>query len=158
MDTAPIIKILLVDDVPANLTALEAVLEAPDYELVKACSGAEALRRVEEEDFAAIVMDIFMPGLDGYETARRIKRLPRGQNVPIVLVTAVYKEEEDVRRGYEAGALDYFGKPLDPGLIKAKVRIYAELRQKTELIREQARQLSEARAELRASGRPEPVL
>jgi len=120
-------KILIVDDKPANLLALEAVLQSPDYLLVRATSGAEAINLVENETFAAILLDIQMPIMDGYETARRIKRLPHGKDVPIVFVTAVYREDEDIRMGYAAGGIDYFAKPLEPTVIKTKVRIYADL-------------------------------
>ncbi len=127
MSDNPPIKILLVDDKPANLLALEAVLEGSGYSLSRARSGAEAIKLVEKETFAVVMLDVQMPGLDGYETAKRIKRLPNGRDVPIMFVTAVYKEDEDVRRGYAAGGLDYFAKPLDPDLIRAKVQIYADL-------------------------------
>lgn len=120
-------KILVVDDIPSNLLAIEAVLDGPEYKLVRAESGAQAVAAVEREAFAAILMDIHMPDMDGYEAARRIKRLPNGRGVPIMFVTAVYKEDEDVRRGYEAGGLDYFSKPLDPVLLRTKVEIYADL-------------------------------
>jgi signal transduction histidine kinase len=126
---APAVKvpILLVDDQPANLLALEAVLEAPGYELVTARSGAEAIDKVARTEFAAVLLDIQMPDLDGYETARRIKELPNGRDIPIVFVTAIYRESEDIRRGYAVGALDYFGKPFDPEVLRAKIGIYARL-------------------------------
>src|SRR6516165_9589018 len=120
----PKVKILMVDDLPANLLALEAVLGAPNYDLVRAFSGAEAIKLVEEWSFATIILDLHMPGLDGYETARRIKKLPHGAEVPIIFITAVYKESEDVRRGYEAGAIDFIPKPFEPSVLKAKVSIY----------------------------------
>src|SRR4051812_14553022 len=104
MPTRP--KILIVDDYPANLLVLEAVLGAKDYELVRATSGTQALQLVNEQDFAAALLDVQMPEMDGYETARRIKALPRGKDLPIIFVTAVYTESEDVRRGYESGGLD----------------------------------------------------
>lgn len=122
-----VIKILLVDDRPANLLSLEAVLTHEDYDLTRASSGAEAIRLVEKESFATILLDVQMPGMDGYETARRIKVLPNGKDTPIIFVTAVYTEDEDARRGYEAGGLDYFAKPIDPDLLRTKVRIYADL-------------------------------
>lgn len=121
------VKILIVDDKPANLLALEAVLDSPLYELVRAGSGLEAVERVEKDAFAAILLDVQMPDIDGYEAARRIKRLPNGRDVPIIFVTAVYNEDEDARRGYAAGGLDYFPKPLDPELLKTKIRLYSDL-------------------------------
>lgn len=129
MPTAPrpSVPILLVDDRPANLLALEAVLHAPGYECVRASSGAEAIALVRDTRFAAIVLDVHMPELDGYETARRIKALPCGKDVPIIFVTAVYTEPADVQRGYDVGGLDYLGKPFHPELLRAKVGIYARL-------------------------------
>lgn len=144
MDKTPV-SILIVDDKPANLLALEAVLGQLEYRLVRANSGAEAIGLVEKEPFAAVLLDIQMPGLDGYETARRIKRMPHGRDIPIMFVTAVYKEDSDMRRGYEAGALDYFAKPLDPELVRAKVRIYADLYRMTHEARERDRLLAALR-------------
>jgi CheY-like chemotaxis protein len=136
-------KILLVDDKPANLLALRAVLESRSYSLVEAGSGAQALALIETTEFAAILLDIQMPGMDGYETARRIKSLPLGKDVPIVFITAVYKEDEDVQRGYEAGALDFFAKPFMPRVLKTKVGLYADLFLKTRRIEEQSQLLRE---------------
>ncbi len=121
------VKILIVDDKPANLLSLEAVLGRSDYALIRATSGAEAIGWVEHELFAAIILDVQMPDMDGYETAARIKRLPNGRDTPIIFVTAVFREDDDARRGYESGGLDYFSKPLDPELLKTKVQIYADL-------------------------------
>lgn len=121
------VSILIVDDKPANLLALEAILDSPAYDLVRASSGEEALKLVETRTFGTILLDVQMPGIDGYETARRIKKLANGRDVPIVFVTAVYQESEDARRGYEAGGLDYFPKPLDPVLLKTKVKLYCDL-------------------------------
>ena len=123
------VKILIVDDTAANLVALEAVLETPDRVLVRANSGLEAIRIVdaEQEPFAAILLDVQMPGVDGYETAQRIKRLPQGKDVPIIFVTAIYKEDEHVQKGYAVGGLDYFSKPLNSDLLRTKVQIYTDL-------------------------------
>jgi CheY-like chemotaxis protein len=109
------VTILIVDDNLANLVALEAILQTPGRVLVRASSGLEAIRIVdaEQEPFGAILLDVQMPGLDGYETAQRIKRLPQGKDVPIIFVTALYKEDEYVQKGYAAGGLDYFSKPLN---------------------------------------------
>src|SRR5947209_9115205 len=123
------VKILIVDDNPANLVALEAILETPDRVLVRASSGLEAIRIVdaEQEPFGAILLDVQMPGLDGYQTAQRIKRLPQGKDVPIMFVTAIYKEDEYVQKGYAVGGLDYFSKPLNRELLRTKVQIYTDL-------------------------------
>ncbi len=128
-------KILIVDDRVENLVALEAVLGAPDYELIRARSGLDAVRCVDaHDDLAVIVMDLQMPGMDGFEAARKIKCMPHGRSVPIIFVTAVYNEDEDVRRGYACGALDFFPKPLEANLLRTKVRLYSDLRQKTWLV------------------------
>src|SRR5690349_9522368 len=121
-------NILVVDDRPDNLVVLEAVFkDSPEYRLVTAASGMEALERVQETEFALILLDIQMPGLDGYETAKRIKQLERGKNVPIILVSAVYCEDPYVMKGYSVGAIDYVCKPFNPELLKAKVNVYADL-------------------------------
>lgn len=127
MGAAEKVKILIVDDKPANLLALEAILDSPIYSLVRARSGREAVEHVEKERFAVILLDVQMPDIDGYEAARRIKKLPNGRDVPIVFVTAVYKEDEDARRGYAAGGLDFFPKPLDPELLRTKIKLYTDL-------------------------------
>jgi PAS domain S-box-containing protein len=137
------VSLLLVDDNAANLIVLEAVLGDSGYNLVKARSGAEAIALVEQQDFALIILDVQMPGMDGFETAKRIKRLERGKDIPIVFMTAIFREDPFIRRGYEVGAIDYFGKPFDPDIFKAKVSIYANLFQKTRLIHSQRRRLAE---------------
>jgi PAS domain S-box-containing protein len=123
------VKILIVDDKPGNLVVLEAILQTSDRILVRASSGLEAIRIVEaeKEPFGTIVLDVQMPDLDGYETAQRIKRLPQGKDVPIIFVTAIYKEDAYVQKGYAAGGLDYFSKPLNPDLLRTKVQIYTDL-------------------------------
>jgi DNA-binding response OmpR family regulator len=151
-------KLLLVDDTPANLVALEAVLQNPDYQLVTAASGFEAIERIRENDFALIILDVQMPGIDGYETSRRIKQLDRAKEVPIIFVTAVYTDDPNVRRGYEAGAIDYFGKPFDPDVLKAKVNIYANLYKRTHEIEEHKRKLIEAEAQLKMERKLRTIL
>src|SRR6185295_18572719 len=98
-------KILLVDDNPENLLALEAVLESPDQQLVKATSGLEALRHLLDDDFAAILLDVKMPEMDGFETASLIRARKRSQHTPILFLTA-FKNEEHLFRGYDLGAVD----------------------------------------------------
>ena len=121
------VKILVVDDYPANLVALGAVLTADEYQLIEATSGAEALRAVEEHDIALILLDIQMPGMDGYEVAKRIRQNPKTREIPIIFITAVYREDPKVRQGYAVGGQDYLGKPFDPEVLKAKVGIYSNL-------------------------------
>ncbi len=121
-------SILLVDDRPANLLALEAVLEPLGQRLVRAASGTEALARLAADDFALILLDVHMPGLDGYETAERIRGTGRNADTPIFFVTAVRREPEEVARAYAAGALDYVEKPFDPGVLRAKVAAFLKFR------------------------------
>src|SRR5262245_49549160 len=106
--------VLAVDDTPANLVALEAVLER-DFELVPAASGAKAIEILRQRaDIAVILMDVQMPVMDGYEAAERIKNLPGCHDIPIVFITAVYREDPHLKRGYQVGGVDYFTKPFDP--------------------------------------------
>jgi len=158
MESAFKTKILIVDDKPANLTALEAVLDSPRYALIRASSGLQALELARRHDFAAIIMDLNMPILDGYETARRIKRLPGGAEIPIVFVTAVYTDDEDVRRGYEVGAIDFLSKPFDPRLLRTKVAIYTDLYLTTRLLAAEERILSGLEKSRRVEVRLEAVL
>ena len=96
----PPAQILIVDDRPDNLVAMEAVLgDSPEYVLVMASSGAEAIQKVEQNDFALILLDIQMPKMDGYQTAQRIKQLERGKDVPIIMVTAIYREDPNITTG-----------------------------------------------------------
>jgi PAS domain S-box-containing protein len=123
----PPLNILLVDDHPENLLALEAVLETPEYHLVRAHSGMEALRLLLQGDYSAILLDVQMPGLNGYETAALIRERPKTRNIPIIFITAVNKSKEDIAKGYSAGAVDYIIKPFNPETLKAKVEVLAGL-------------------------------
>jgi PAS domain S-box-containing protein len=134
------VNILLVDDREDNLLALNAVLRSSEYRLVSATSGSEALAWLEKEDFAVILLDVQMPGMDGLETARRVRRLERSVNTPIILVTGMFPDEAHIRLGYEVGAVDFVPKPFDPRIMKCKVAVFAELFRKTEQIREQEKQ------------------
>src|SRR2546423_12117188 len=120
-------SVLLVDDEPDNLVALTAVLEPLGRELVQASSGEEALRLLLKRQFAAILLDVRMPGLDGFETAALIKQRERTRNIPIIFVTAVSKDTEHVFRGYSEGAVDYLLKPYDPAVLRSKVSVFIEL-------------------------------
>ena len=131
-------KILLVDDRPENLLALEAILSSLDQVLVRAHSGEEALKALLTDDFAVILLDVQMPGMDGYETAGHIKRRERTRDVPIIFLTAVDKEPRQAFRGYAAGAVDFLAKPFDPWVLRAKVAVFVELYRKNRLLREQA--------------------
>ncbi len=137
------VKILLVDDQPKNLLALEAVLDHPDYNLIMAHSGDEALRRLLRDDFALILMDVLMPGMDGFETAELIRQRERSRYTPIIFVTAIGQSEAHVARGYSAGAVDYLFKPLVPAVLQSKIAAFVELFRKTEEVQRQGEQLRE---------------
>jgi CheY-like chemotaxis protein len=120
-------KILLVDDRPENLLALEAVLSSLNQTLVRASSGEEALRALLKDEFALILLDVQMPGMDGFETAAQIKARARTKDVPIIFLTAVDTEEHNAYRGYAAGGADYITKPFDPWVLRAKVQVFVDL-------------------------------
>ena len=152
------VKLLLVDDIPANLLALEAVLSGPEYELIVAHSGQEALELLQKHDIALVLLDVQMPEMDGFETARRMKQLEAGKDVPIIFVTAVFREDPYVRQGYEAGAVDYFSKPFDPDILRLKVGLYSSFHQKTSLIREREKRIRDTEELLRAGRKLSAVL
>jgi CheY-like chemotaxis protein len=133
--------ILLVDDKPENLLALEAILQDLKLKLVKAHSGPDALKRLLEQDFAVILLDVQMPGMDGFETAMFIRQRARSRHTPIIFVTAYDRTEAAVARGYSVGAVDFLFKPIVPEILKSKVIAFVELFQKTEEVKRQARQL-----------------
>ena len=133
--------ILLVDDRTQNLVALEAILEPLGQETVRATSGEDALRALLHRDFAAILLDVQMPGMDGFETARLIKERERTRHIPILFLTAQSRDSGQVFQGYSAGAVDYLLKPFDPDVLRAKVSVFIELWQKTEQLREQTERL-----------------
>ncbi len=129
-------RVLLVDDEPDNLVALEAVLEPLGPELIRATSGEEALRQLLQGEFAVILLDVRMPGLDGFETAALIKRRERTRHLPIIFVTAISKDTEQVFRGYSEGAVDYLLKPYDPVVLRSKVAVFIELYEKAAALEE----------------------
>jgi two-component system cell cycle sensor histidine kinase/response regulator CckA len=135
------INILMVDDEPNNLVALEALLEAPGRTLVKAGSGHEALARIGESDFALVLLDIQMPVMDGYETARAIREVERARTTPIVFLTALDRNMVHVSRGYALGAVDFVFKPVSPEILKSKVAVFAELFRKTQQLKDQSAEL-----------------
>ena len=126
-DVAHRAKILLVDDRSENLLALEAILTSLDQELVFVRSGEAAVEAVLADEFAVILLDVVMPGMDGFETAAQIKRLGRTPNAPIIFLTAAGAEPELAFRGYAAGAVDYISKPFDPWVLRAKVSVFVDL-------------------------------
>jgi serine phosphatase RsbU (regulator of sigma subunit)/CheY-like chemotaxis protein len=131
------VDILLVDDRPENLALLEAVLEPLGHNLVTATSGEEALKRLLTEDFAVILLDVIMPGMDGLETAFQIKQRDRTRDVPIIFLTALSRDESDVLQGFSAGAVDYVTKPYEAWLLRAKVQVFIDLHQKNAQLKRQ---------------------
>ncbi|GHJ48146.1 hypothetical protein Cs7R123_54880 [Catellatospora sp. TT07R-123] len=133
-------KVLLVDDRADNLVALEAMLQGLPVEPVAVSSGEAALKRLLIDDFAVILMDAYMPGMDGFETAGHVKRRERTRHIPIIFLTAADGDARLALRGYAAGAVDYLTKPFDPWVLRAKVAIFAELWGKNQQLRQQAAQ------------------
>jgi PAS domain S-box-containing protein len=138
------VDILVVDDHPENLRALAGMLSAPAHRIVTVASGAEALRRLLKEEFALILLDVVMPGMDGFETARLIRLREACRHIPIVFLTAQSTDMALIYRGYEVGAVDYLLKPLDPTIVRAKVSVFVDLYRKTKQIRRQEALLREA--------------
>lgn len=120
-------RILLVDDRAENLLALEAILSSLDQELVFVRSGEAAVEAARANEFAVILLDVVMPGMDGFETAAQIKRRGHSPDVPIIFLTAAGAEPELAFRGYAAGGVDYISKPFDPWVLRAKVSVYVDL-------------------------------
>src|SRR3954451_15280814 len=120
-------SVLLVDDVPANLVALEALLDDMGCELVRAEGGNAALRELLRREFAVMLLDVQMPEIDGYEVARYVRENPATRDVPIIFLTATLRNEEGLLRGYGSGAVDYLLKPLNATILRAKVRVFLDL-------------------------------
>ncbi len=147
----PKVNILLVDDKLENLLALEAILEKLGENLVRATSGEEALRCLLHQDFAVILLDVQMPGMDGFETATLIRNRGRSRHTPIIFLTAFSTSDQMLFKGYALGAVDYLLKPLDPNILTSKVIVFVELFKKTEAVKQQAAQLVAVNTELRQS-------
>ncbi len=145
MDT---ISILVVDDTRQNLVTLEAILEEPGLKVVGVSSAREALRRLLKEEFAAILLDVHMPDMDGFETASLIRQRPLSRHTPILFLTA-YAVEAQLTKAYALGAVDYMPTPVQPDVLKAKVAVFADLYRKRLEVRRQAELLREAEARLR---------
>ena len=148
-------KILMVDDTPENLVSLEAALNGLGEDLVSAHSGKEALRHLLQDDFAAILLDVRMPEMDGFETAELIRSRPRSRQIPILFLTG-YRNEEHLFRGYDLGAVDFLFKPIVPEVLRSKVAVFVELsrtnaklRQQTDALRKQAEELQRVEQEVR---------
>ena len=131
-------KILIVDDRPENLLALEAVLEPLQLDVRRADSGVHALKALLTEEFAIILLDVQMPGMDGFETATLIKARDKTKTIPIIFITAIDRDLAYLRQGYTVGAVDYLAKPVDPDMLRSKVQIFVDLHLKELQIKEQA--------------------
>ncbi|HVJ49020.1 PAS domain S-box protein [Desulfitobacterium sp.] len=142
------VNILLVDDRPENLLALEAVLTSPEYQVIKANSGEEALKWVLKEQFAVILLDVQMPGLDGFETARLIKRRKKSKDVPVIFITALSQASEHVEKGYASGGIDYIFKPFEPSTLLKKVEGFVKIYQAQARVKIQSQLLQQRAAEL----------
>ncbi len=136
-------NILLVDDRYENLVALSAILDRPEYHIVTAVSGPQALSCLLHREFAVVILDVMMPEMDGYEVATLIRQREKTQYTPIIFLTALATDISHIYRGYSAGAVDYLMKPLDVEIVKAKVAVYADLFRSKQQIKEQARTLRE---------------
>ena len=143
MSVEPKTNVLLVDDTEENLVALEAILEPLDENLIRAGSGEDALRALLVHDIAVILLDVQMPGLDGFETAALIKQREKTRSIPIIFLTAISKGEHHIFRGYSRGAVDYLTKPFDPDVLRSKVAAFIELHRKNERLRRQEELVSE---------------
>lgn len=144
----PEARVLIVDDHDKNLTALEAILAAPDRVVVKARSGEEALTYLLEDDYSVVLLDIKLSGMDGYETASLIRAHARIRDVPIIFLTSYSKQDADVVRGYSYGAVDYIFKPIVQEILLAKVKVFVELYKKTEDLKRKNQELERAQNEL----------
>jgi PAS domain S-box-containing protein len=151
-------RVLAVDDNRANLLAIEGVLHKT-CDVVLASSGAEAIAYLTEtSDIDVILMDIQMPVMDGYEAASRIKAIPHCADIPLIFVTAIFTEDPHIKKGYLAGAVDYFSKPFDPEILRLKVGIYASYRRRAEVLNERERQIRASELVLKAAKKMTAVL
>jgi CheY-like chemotaxis protein len=136
-------KILIVDDQPENLLLLTKILERPGLVIVKARSGEEALKSVEGLDLALAILDIQMPGMNGFELAEALHASEPAAKTPIIFLTALSAQDRFICKGYEAGAVDYLFKPVEPQIIRSKVAVFLELHRQRRLIEEQSKLLEE---------------
>lgn len=150
MEMKPLpVDILIVDDRLDGLIALEAVLTLPNVNLVRAQSGREALALLPQYDFGLVLLDVQMPEMDGFETARRMRELEQYRHVPIIFITAINKDDRHIYRGYEVGAVDYIFKPFEPQILRSKVSILVDLFLKTRQLQEQNAMIRESERQTR---------
>jgi two-component system sensor histidine kinase/response regulator len=137
-------KVLLVDDSQDSLLAMEAILEGPDRKIVRTTSGEEALKHLLHEQFAVILLDVKMAGMDGYETAKLIREREKTRDIPIIFMTSHNKEDAQIAKGYAYGAVDYIIKPVVPDTLRSKVAVFIELARRQAALREKNLQLEAA--------------
>lgn len=143
------INILMVDDSSTNLLALEAILHSPDRNLIRAGSGEDALRYLLDHDVAVVLLDVYMPGIDGLQTAELIRGRERSRDIPIIFLTANTTGHAHLSRGYSLGAVDYIVKPVDPAILRSKVNVFVELFKKTREVERQAQLLEKQNEEIK---------
>jgi signal transduction histidine kinase len=148
-DNLPPVNILIVDDEPRNLAVLESVLDDPGYRLVRATSGDEALLALMADEFAVLILDVQMPGMNGFELAQMIKERRKTARVPIIFLTAFYTDDQHIMEGYGSGAVDYLNKPVNPPVLRSKVAVFAELHRKSREVERSNRLLQAEVAERR---------
>ena len=141
-------KILIVDDQPANLLAMEGVLEGMGADLLTASSGQEALALMLKHEFAMVLLDVQMPDMDGFETAALMRGMKQTRHLPIIFVTAISKEDEHVFRGYDAGAVDFLFKPVNPVILRSKVEIFLKINRQQQLLEKKTMELDQKVEEL----------
>ncbi|MCP5049148.1 MAG: response regulator [bacterium] len=151
MSEKGIANILIVDDRPENLLALERLLEGPGIHIIRAASGNEALGLVLDHDFALVLLDVQMPQMDGFETAELMRGNASTRHIPIIFVTAISKEQKYVFKGYESGAVDYLFKPLDTHVLQSKVNIFIEMHRQKKALERSNRELETAHRETEAA-------
>ena len=143
------INILMVDDSATNLLALESILRAPDRNLIRASSGEDALRYLLDNDAAVVLLDVYMPGIDGLQTAELIRGREKSRDIPIIFLTANTTGHTHLSRGYSLGAVDYIVKPVDPAILRSKVNVFVELFKKTRQVKRQAQLLEQQNQEIK---------
>ena len=143
------VKILIVDDLEENLLSLEAILDSLGQTVVRARSGEEAMRLALRHDFGLILLDVVMPGMDGFETAENLKRHHKTRDVPIIFLTAAEDSRDSTFRGYAVGAADYITKPFDPWVLRAKVLVFVDLCRKNRTLADVAARLASVEDQVR---------
>lgn len=153
MPTTDKVNILLVDDHPENLLALETILSDLNQNLIKVNSGKEALRIMLKKDFAVVLLDIQMPEMDGFETADWIRKRERSHDTPIIFLTAFSREDKQIFKGYQIGGVDYIIKPFNPDILRWKVSVFVDLYKKTEKIKRQYEEIEKLNQKLELSNK-----